>query len=129
MTTLENTKHLGIFLGRTIYSTVAVTMAHIKLKAIKRYILAITPPTDILHIATLINVTLLPVNNHVIMALPVEPEHTEELDKEVLSFLWTKQVDGQAKQKRRLVAKKRVSAGLEMGNLGIPHTESTELLG
>ncbi len=62
---------------------------------------------------------LVPVYNHVFMALPVEPKHTEPLFSEILRFLWTRQVDGHTKQKRRLVAKKRISAGLEMGGLGI----------
>ncbi len=49
------------------------------------------------------------------MALPVEPQRTAELYKDVLNFLRTKQVDGQTKQKRRLVVKTGLSAGLEMG--------------
>jgi hypothetical protein len=32
-------------------------------------------------------------------------------------------VDGRTTQKRQLVAKKRISAGLEMGGLGIPHSD------
>jgi hypothetical protein len=59
------------------------------------------------------------------MALPVEPQHTENLFSEILHFLWTKQVDGRTAQKSRLVAKKRISAGLEMGGLGIPHPDET----
>ncbi len=59
------------------------------------------------------------------MALPVEPQHTEPLFSEILRFLLTKQVDGQMTQKRRLVAKKRIAAGLEMGGLGIPHPDET----
>ncbi len=59
------------------------------------------------------------------MALPVEPPHTENLFSEILHFLWTKQVDSQTAQKRRLVAKKRISAGLDMGGLGIPHPDET----
>jgi hypothetical protein len=57
------------------------------------------------------------------MALPVEPQHTESLFSEILCCLWTKQVDGRTTQKRRLVAKKRIAAGLEMGGLGIPHPD------
>jgi hypothetical protein len=59
------------------------------------------------------------------MALPVEPQHTEELYKEVLSFLWTMQVEGQSKQKRRLVAKERLSPALELGGPGISHQDET----
>ncbi len=39
-------------------------------KAIKRRILATTPPTDILHGAVLINMALIPIYKHVFMALP-----------------------------------------------------------
>jgi hypothetical protein len=102
-------------------------MAHIDPKAMKRRIMATTPPNNVLHIVTLINIALLPVYmyNHVFMAFPVEPRHTEELYREVQRFLWTKQVDGQTKQKRRLVARKRLSAGLGMGGLGILQPDET----
>jgi hypothetical protein len=93
-------------------STVEVTMAAIEPKLVKRRILATTPPTDVLHRATLVTTALIPVYNHVFMALPVEPRHTELLFSEILRFLWTKQVDGNTKQKRRLVAKRRISAGI-----------------
>jgi hypothetical protein len=88
-------------------------------------ILATAPPGDVLHRATLITTALIPVYNHVFMALPVEPHHTENLFFEILCFLLTKQVDGRTTQKRRLVAKKRNSAVLEMGGLGIPHRDET----
>jgi hypothetical protein len=123
MATPDNAKHLGILLGKTMDSTVEVTMAAIEPKLIKRRILATTPPTDVLHRATLVTTALIPVYNHVFMALPVEPRHTESLFSEILRFLWTKQVDGNTKQKRRLVAKRRISAGIEMGGLGIQHPD------
>jgi hypothetical protein len=104
-------------------SRVEANMASIEPKLVKRRILATTPPTDVLHRATLVTTALIPVYNHVFMALPVEPRHTEPLFSEILRFLWTKQVDGHPKQKRRLVAKKRISAGLEMGGLGIQHPD------
>lgn len=63
-----------------------MTMEQINLKAIKRRILAPTPPMDTLHHATLINVTLLPIYNHVFMSL-VDKTYTDSLDKEVLTFL------------------------------------------
>jgi hypothetical protein len=123
MTTPNTIKHLGLHLSKTISATVINTMAQIEPKAVKRRILATTPPTDILHRSTLVTTALIPVYNHVFMALPVEPQHTEPLFSEILRFLWTKQVDGRIKQKRRLVAKNRLAAGLEMGGLGIPHPD------
>jgi hypothetical protein len=70
-----------------------------------------------------VTTALVPVYNYVFMAVPIEPRHTEPLFSEILRFLWTKQVDGHTKQKRRQVAKKRISAGLEMGRLGIQHPD------
>ncbi len=123
MTTPDNFKHLGILLGKTMDSTVEATMASIEPKLVKRRILATTPPTDVLHRATLVTTALVPVYNHVFMALPIAPKHTEPLFSEILRFLWTRQVDGHTKQKRHLLAKKRISAGLEMGGLGIQHPD------
>ncbi len=51
------------------------------------------------------------------MALTITNNHTDELQKAFLKLLWTHQLDGQTRQKRRLVAKKRLGAGLEMGGL------------
>jgi hypothetical protein len=94
-------------------------------KAIKRRMLAITPPTDMLHRAVLVNVALIPIYNHVFMALPVDKAYIHDLQKEILKFLWTRQLDGHTKQKWRLVAKSRLGAGLEMGGLGIQPIEHT----
>jgi hypothetical protein len=68
---------------------------------------------------------LIPVYNHVFMALLVEPLHTVNLFSEILQFLWTKQVDGCMTQNQRLVAKKSVAAGLVMKGLRIPHLDET----
>jgi hypothetical protein len=59
------------------------------------------------------------------MALPVGKPYTDELQKEILTFLWTRQHEGQTEQKRRLVAKTCIGAGLEMGGLGIQSIENT----
>jgi hypothetical protein len=125
LTVSLTSKHLGIHLAKTIEATVKITMEAIDPKAIKRRILATTPPTDVLHRATLINVALIPIYNHVLMALPVGKCHTDALQKEILKFLWTRQQEGRVKQKRRLVAKTRIGASLEMGGLGIQPIENT----
>jgi hypothetical protein len=90
-------------------------MVAIDPKAVERRILATTPPTDILHRALLVNLAFIPIYNHVFMALPISSNHIGELQKAVLKMLWTRQLDGQTKQKRRLVARNRLGAGLEMG--------------
>ncbi len=80
-------RHLGIELATTIEDTVRETMQKIDMKAVKRRILATTPPTDILHRATLINAAMVPMYNHVFMAFPVAEEDLNTLHKEILSFL------------------------------------------
>lgn len=114
-------KHLGLYLAPTIEGSIESTMANIEVKSIKRRIHATTPPTDLLHRATLINTALIPIYNHVFMALPTTKRQGEDLYKEVQSFLWTRQVDGETKQKRRLIAKERIPASHSMGGLQIQH--------
>jgi hypothetical protein len=92
MKTTHNVQHLGLHLRKTIDSTVEVTLTKIESKLNKHRILATTPPMDVLHRATLINTALVPVYNHVCMALLVESQHKELLFSEILCFLWTKQV-------------------------------------
>jgi hypothetical protein len=117
-------KHLGIHLAPTIEATIAATMAAIDPKAIERRIFATTPPTNMLHRALLVNLAFIPIYNHVFMALPIATNHTHEVQKEIFKLLWTSQLDGQTRQKRRLVAKKRLGAGLEIGGLCIQPLEN-----
>jgi hypothetical protein len=49
----------------------------------------------------------------------------KELYQEVLDFLWTRQQDGEKIQKRRLVAKDRISASFNKGGLQVPHPSDT----
>jgi hypothetical protein len=66
--------------------------------------------------------------NHALMALPLEPQYTVPWNftgKFSAYYLLTKQMDGQTIQKRRLVAKRRIVAGVIMGRLGIPHLDKT----
>ena len=81
--------YLGIQLGKTICETINETLGKINPKAMRRWILATTPPTDLLHRAPMITQAVLPVYNHVFMALPILSAQTDELFEELLSFLWT----------------------------------------
>jgi hypothetical protein len=74
-----------------------------------------TLTTDEPHRATHINAALVPVCNYVFMELPVESQSMETLFSDILRYLETKQVDGRTVQEPRLVAKKKISAGLEPG--------------
>ncbi len=100
-------------------------MQKIDLKAVKRRILATTPPTDTLHRATLVNAAMVPLYNHAFMALPIAEEETEAIHKEILSFLWTRTNDSNLIQKRRLVAVRRLPASFDKGGLQIQHPAET----
>jgi hypothetical protein len=61
------------------------------------------------------------------MALPATEQELQPLDKEILSFLWTRTADSEIVQKRRLVASKRLSASFHEGGLQIQKpTETAE---
>ncbi len=83
----ENCKHHGLYLGKDIECTLECTMRNTEPKSIKRRILGTTPPTDLLHRALLINTALIPIYNHICMALPVHQETMKKLHQEVLDFL------------------------------------------
>ncbi len=121
LTTPTTVKHLGIELSQTIEETVENTLNKIDLKAAKRRIMATAPPTDMLHRATLINRALTPIYNHVFMALPVQDKDVDPLYKEIQLFLWSKTVNQETVQKRRLVSRKRLSASFDKGGLEIQH--------
>jgi hypothetical protein len=67
-------RHLGRELGNIIMDTLRETLQKIFTKALKCRILATTPPMDIFQRVTLINSTMIPLYNHVIMALPITEE-------------------------------------------------------
>jgi hypothetical protein len=123
--TPDSMRHLGIELAKTIEDTVHETIQKIDLKAVRRRILATTPPTDTLHRATLINSALVPLYNHVLMALPVTATELDPLHNEILSFLWTRSNNRETIQKRRLVATKRIHASFDKGGLQIQHPAET----
>jgi hypothetical protein len=105
--------------------TLNETLNKIDLKAAKQRILVTAPPTDIIHRATLINSALIPLYNHILMALPATETDPQPLYKEIKSFLWTRTENDMTIQKRRLVAEKRLSASFDKGGLQIPHPEET----
>jgi hypothetical protein len=83
--TSDSMRHLGIELCITIEDTMRETLQKIDLKAIKRRILATFPPTDTLHRATLINSALVPLYNHILIALPATEKDLDPLYREVVS--------------------------------------------
>ncbi len=119
--TPDEMKHLGIILTPTMEGTIQRTLEAIDVKAIKRRINATTPPTDILHRATLLSTAFTPLYTHVFMALPVEKEQLDALRGEQLSVLWTEQKEGQTVRKRSLVSKKRLHGSHAVGGLNIPN--------
>ncbi len=123
--TPETMKHLGITLAKTMVDTVEATIQSINEKAIQRRILATTPPTDMLHRATLVKKAYIPLYNHIFMALPIDKNQAGSIQQGIQTFLWTRQKEGVRLQKRRMVSKQRINASHEMGGLEIPLVEHT----
>ncbi len=51
----------------------------------------------------------------------------KRLDNQIVRLLWTKKVNGQNRQGRRLVAKKRINAFYEMGGMQIDFSRDTAM--
>ena len=119
--TPDSMRYLGIQLSKDIITTAKLTMAAANLKATKRRIMATTRPTDMLHRSTLINVAFLPIYNHIFMSIPIPTPTLDDIEKEILTFQWTKQQEGVTIEKRKLVSKKRVFSSIEVGGLQVNH--------
>jgi hypothetical protein len=52
-------------------------------------------------------------------------EYSKKLDDEIIKLMWTRKVDGQTKQGRRMVARKRVAASYDMGGLKMDFSRET----
>ncbi len=59
------------------------------------------------------------------MALPATETDLNPLYKEILTFLWTRTIDSETIQKRRLVAAIRLSASFDIEELQIQHPSET----
>jgi hypothetical protein len=68
---------------------------------------------------------MVPLYNHVPVALPVTETELNPLYMEILSFLWTRTNNLDTIQKRRLVAAKRLPASFDKGGLQIQHPSET----
>ena len=78
---------------------------------------------DMWHKKQLISSVILPSYNHIFMALGYDEEWGKKIDNEVVHLMWTQQQGGIVKQKRRLVARRRLNASYEYGGLQLTFTE------
>jgi len=78
---------------------------------------------DLMHKRQLINMAILPAFNHIFMAFGFDERWGGIIDKKVLNLLWTQKSGGERRQKRRLIAKKRINASFEMGGLKMNFTK------
>ncbi len=104
MVTPNNPKHLGILLGKTINFTVEITMVYIEPKAIKRRIMAMMPPSLMCY--TEPHSLSQPCSLSIIMSswpFQWNPHIPHNSTRKFSASYGPKQVDGQTKQKRRLV--------------------------
>jgi hypothetical protein len=70
--TPKTLEHLGLYLGKSIESTLETTTGNTEPKRIKKRILGTTPPIDLLYRALLINTALITIYNHIFVALLVQ---------------------------------------------------------
>ncbi len=110
-------KYLGIQLSTTLKDTINNTIHAVQSKSVRRRILATSTPTDMLHRSILLNRTLIPLYTHIFMSLPAFPDHIQQICTDITNFMWQKMSDGVLRNKRKLVAKMRLSASYEMGGL------------
>jgi hypothetical protein len=59
------------------------------------------------------------------MAIQAQEKDVDPLYKKIQLFLWSKTVNQETIQKRRLVSRKRLSASLDKGGLEIQHPNKT----
>jgi hypothetical protein len=80
---------------------------------------------DLFHKRQLIKTGVIPTYNHIFMAFGLSKVAGDRLDKKIIQLLWTKKVEGQVKQGRRLVAKNRLGASYEMGGMKMDFSKET----
>ncbi len=82
---------------------------------------------DILLRVTLINSAMVPLYNHVLMALLATEENLAHLKKEILLFLWNRTHAAETVQTRLFVAMKQLLTSFDKRELQIQHPHKTHL--
>lgn len=78
---------------------------------------------DLFHKRQLITSVILPAFNHIFMAFGIDEKWCKKIDEGIIKLLWSHRTGGIVKQKRRLVAKRRLNASFQYGGLQISFSE------
>ena len=108
-------RYLGVQITGTYEGTREESYRHVQAKVVGRGQRINSAHLDLFHKRQLIKQALMPSFNHLFMIFGHMERVERELDELVIRLLWTKSKEGEVKQKRRLVAKKRVSLSYNMG--------------
>ena len=117
------------FLGLEIRSTYAdmvnesYASAHTRQQA--KYDKIHSSHLDMMHKKQLISSVIIPSYNHIFMALGVHEEWCKKIDDHCVKLLWTHNDGGIIRQKRRLIARRRLNASHEYGGLQLTFSEQT----
>ena len=113
--TVTQMRYLGIQIADNLSDTIKFSYEVIDVKAIRKKILATSPPTDMLHRSMLVNIALTSLYTHAVMSVPVTQQVTDKLTKLINDFLWTRQEDGRPSKKDVWCQKKELGQVITWG--------------
>ena len=120
-------KHLGLQIRPTYDETKQASYMAVEESTTNKCNRINSSFVDLFHKRQLIKTVVVPSYNHIYMSLGYCAESGQRLDNQILKLLWTKKINGQIKQGRRIVAKKRINASYEMGGLKIDFSRETAM--
>jgi hypothetical protein len=119
---VEEFRYLGIQLCKTQEASRVASYQKVQENIKSRYQRINSSYVDLFHRRQLIKQTIMPSFNHVFMVFGHDEENERALDGMMVDLLWTRSCQGQVRQGRRLVAKKRLDASFNMGGLNMDKT-------
>ena len=122
---VEGFRFLGLEIRSTHSETVneSYSAAHARQQA--KYDRIHSTHLDMMHKKQLISSVIIPSYNHIFMALGVHEEWCKKIDNHCVKLLWTHNEGGTLRQKRRLIARRRLNASYEYGGLQLTFSEQT----
>jgi len=117
--------YLGLTIGSTYTDTTKqATYGMVLNKIEKKCSLLRSKYLNLFHKKQLINATVIPLVNHVVMSMGTDDEFCRKIDEKIVETLWQTESKGHRKQGRRLIAQNRLSMSCEMRGLDIPLVEN-----
>jgi hypothetical protein len=123
MEVVNSFRYLGLQVGGSYRQTIEDSYEHAHSQQTKKYNKINSAHLDLIHKKQLITSVILPSYNHIFMSVGYNEEWGKRIDNEVIQILWTQKEGDLLRQKRRLVARRRVNASYEYGGLQITFSE------